>query len=64
MIVEENQVQKSLLEDILDQTFMSIEEHETFDSETIRKLKQLMASGDLAKPKKVIDAIRSGSGGN
>jgi len=63
-MVEGSQVQKSLLERILDQTFISIEEHETFDEETIEKLKQLAVSGDLGKPQKIEEAIRSKPGGS
>ena len=63
-MVEGSQVQKSLLEKILEQTFLNIEKHETFDEETIEKLKQLAVSGDLGKPQKIIEAIRSRSGGS
>ncbi len=50
-------VQKPLLEQILDEMFLSIEKQEEFDAETIEKLKKLATSGDLRKANVVIRSV-------
>lgn len=59
----EETVQKSLVEQILDDMFANIEQQEAFDPDTVQRLKQLAASGNLKKAAQVIRAIKSASGG-
>jgi len=59
----EETVQKSLVEQILDDMFANIEQQEEFDADTVQRLKQLAASGNLKKAAQVIRAIKSASGG-
>jgi len=56
-------VQKSLVEQILDDLFANIEKLEEFDAHTLQRLKQLAASGNLKKAAQVIQAIRFASSG-
>jgi predicted transcriptional regulator len=51
-------IQKSLVEQILEQMFASIEKREEFDTNSIQKLKQLASAGELTKTKQVIEAIK------
>ncbi|NQE05923.1 hypothetical protein C5S32_08630 [ANME-1 cluster archaeon GoMg1] len=62
-MTEETIIQKSLVEQIFDEMFASIEEREEFDAQTIQKLKQLTVSGDLKKATQVTKAIKLASGG-
>ena len=63
-MTEETIIKKSLVEQIFDEMFASIEGREEFDEKTIQKLKQLAVSGDLKKaPKVVTKAIKSTLGG-
>lgn len=57
-------VRKSLIEQILDSMFADIEELEEFDADTVDRLKQLTASGNLKKAPNVIQAIKSVSSGD
>ena len=59
----EGTVQKSLVEQILDDMFAYIEDLEEFDVHTIQTLKQSAASGNLEKARQVIRAIKSVPGG-
>ena len=58
---DEATIQKSLLEQILDDMLARVGEREEFDPITIEKLKQLAQSGDLAKPRLVAAAIKLAS---
>jgi hypothetical protein len=60
---EETIIQKSLVEQIFDEMFASIEGREEFDAQTLQKLKQLAVSGDLKKATQATKAIRLASGG-
>jgi hypothetical protein len=59
----ERTVQKSLVEQILDDMFANIEELEEFDAELLQRLKQLAVSGNLKKASQIIRAIKAASGG-
>lgn len=59
--MEETPIQKSLVEQILDEMFTSIGEREVFDAQTIQKLRQLATSGELKKPALVTKVIKSTS---
>jgi len=58
---DEATIQKSLLEQILDDMLARVERREEFDVLSIEKLKQLAQSGDLTKPKQVAAAIKLAS---
>ncbi len=57
-MTEETIIQKSLVEQIFDEMFASIEEREEFDAQIIKKLKQLAVSGDLKKATQVSRTIK------
>jgi hypothetical protein len=59
----ERTVQKSLVEQILDDMFANIEELEEFDAELLQRLKQLAVSGNLKKAPQIIRAVKAASGG-
>jgi phosphoenolpyruvate carboxylase len=61
-MMEETSIQKSLVEQILDEMFADIEGRDVFDKQVIQKLRQLAESGDLKKPANVIKVIKSASG--
>lgn len=64
-MTEETNIQKSLMEQVLDEMFASIEGRQEFDADTIQKLKQLAMRGDLTKETKetqIIEAIKLASG--
>jgi hypothetical protein len=61
-MTEETLIQKSLVEQILDEMFASIEGREEFDAQTIQTLKQLAVSGDLKKATQVTKAIKLAAG--
>lgn len=64
-MTEETNIQKSLMEQVLDEMFASIEGRQEFDADTIQKLKQLALRGDLTKETKetqIIEAIKLESG--
>lgn len=54
--------QKSLVEQILDEMFITLEERDEFDTHTIQRLKELATSGNLNKVKKVAESIKSAPG--
>ncbi len=58
-MTEEISVQKSLTEQILDETFKSIEAREEFDAEVIQELRRMATSGGLEKAPQVMKAIKS-----
>lgn len=55
-------VSKSLTEQILQQTLMSLESTDKFDPDTLDKLKQLASDGNLKKHGEVSRVIRPSSG--
>lgn len=58
---KEKVIEKSLVEQILENMFRKIEKKEEFDKVTIQKLKRLSADGELKKSDKVVDALRGSS---
>jgi len=52
-------IQQSLVEQILNEVFTTLEERDEFDIHTIQRLKELAASGNLSKVKKVAESIKS-----
>ncbi len=56
-MTEKRLVQKPLTEQILDSMFVDLERKGVFDTETLQSLRQLAKSGNLRKPRKVIEAI-------
>ena len=60
--MDETQVQKSLLDKILDQTFTSIAEDDAFDEETVQELRRLAENREMVKRSKVFEALTLGSG--
>lgn len=61
--MEEESVQKSLGEQILDDMFANIEKLEEFDVDVLQRLKQLAVSGNLKKAPQVTRAVKAASGG-
>jgi hypothetical protein len=57
-MTEEPPVQKSLIEQILDEMFSKIEGVEEFDERTTQQLKQLASSGDFNKIEEIKKVIR------
>ena len=53
---------KSLVEQVIDGTFDSIEGLKEFDAEVVEKLKELAECGDLTNDELVIGAIKMASG--
>ena len=51
-------VQKSLVDEILDEMFATLEKREEFDKSTIDGLKELALSGELKKAPQVIKVIK------
>ena len=60
-MIQGSPIPKSLVEQILDGMFAEIGRREAFDEQVIQKLKQLAASGELAKPPAATQAIKSPS---
>jgi hypothetical protein len=58
-MAQEVVIQKSLVDQILDDMFSSIQGRDEFDEHTIRELRRLAASADLGKATHVIRAIKS-----
>lgn len=58
---EEVTIQKTLVEQIFDEMFATIEQYKEFDTQAILKLKQLAISGDLTKAMRVAEAIKLAS---
>jgi hypothetical protein len=61
-MVEHEATQKSLAEQIIQETLARLAGHEEFDAETLRRLEQLGTGNNLNKPRKVAEAIRSVQG--
>jgi len=57
-MAEENFIQKSLLEQIIDEMFANIEGQKEFDAQTLGQLRGLAAKGDLNKFIEVNEAIK------
>ena len=51
-------LEKSLVDMILEEMYEGIEKKAEFDSETIEKLKRLVATSDLKKASKVMEALK------
>lgn len=58
-MAQETNLQKTLVEQILDEMLANLSLREVFDTPTIEYLKQLARAGDLKKPQKVAQALRS-----
>lgn len=56
--MEDNNIEKSLVEQIFDETFEQLEADPTFTGEVIEDLRKLGRSGNLKKAKKVEDALK------
>lgn len=52
-------VHQSLVNQIIEETFATLEKYNQFDTRTIQRLKELAKSHDLSKAQKVEDVIRS-----
>lgn len=59
MTTEKSPLQKSLVEQIFDEMFASIEEQKKLDNQTIQRLRHLATIGELKKPAEVINVIKS-----
>jgi hypothetical protein len=57
-MVKKASIQKSLVEQILDQMFIDIEKRAEFNTSLIQNLEQLASAGELTKAKQVIEAIK------
>lgn len=55
-------IQKSLVEQILNEMFITLEGRDEFDTRIIQRLKELAVSGNLNKVKKVAESINSAPG--
>ncbi len=55
-------VRSSLVEQVLDKMFTTLEGRVEFDNLTVQRLKELAANGDLSKAKREEDAIKSEPG--
>jgi len=53
---------KSLVEQILEETFTKLETLETFKSENIQQLKKLSRTGGLRRYQQLIEALKAGLG--
>lgn len=61
-MTKKTSIPKSLVEQILDQMFATIERKGEFDADLIEKLRQVALSGDLTNVKQVVKAISLRSG--
>ena len=59
---EDTQIEKPILEQILDEMFSKLEANADFAPEAIQMLRQLAVRGDLKKPAQVSKAIQAQSG--
>lgn len=59
MTTEKSPLQKSLVEQIFDEMFASIEEQKKLDNQTIQRLRHLVTIGGLKKLAEVINVIKS-----
>ena len=60
---EEITIQKSLVEQILDEMFVQLEGRVEFDTTTTQRLRQLTISGNLSKVTQVTEAVKAASEG-
>ena len=58
-MAENTTIPKSLVEQILDDMFASLDAREEFDAQTVRGLRDLAQRGGLTKPARVAEAIES-----
>ncbi|MEQ8187992.1 MAG: hypothetical protein ABRQ39_08485 [Candidatus Eremiobacterota bacterium] len=58
---EENNIQKSLIEQIFNEMFMNIEKSGELDKKIIQELKNLAVNGELNKVNKVMNVIQLSS---
>lgn len=58
-MVDQNPIQKSLVEQIFDEMFSVIEKHEEFDSKTTESLRQLVDKGSFKKAAQVVQGLKS-----
>ena len=56
-------IPKSLVEQILEDMFASLDAREEFDAQTVRGLRELARQGDLGKTAKVTKVIKAGQRG-
>ena len=56
---EKSTVERSLLEQVLDETLDRIEKKDVFDEVTLLKLKQLIVDGDIEKTSKLVQALKA-----
>ena len=52
-------IQKSLVDQIIDEMFLKIEGEAIFDAETLKNLKELATRGKLKKPADLTKAIKT-----
>lgn len=52
------EIQKSITDQIFDELFTRLQEHEEFDASTIDKLQKLAQQGDLKKAQQVVNVIK------
>ena len=50
------------LEHIIESTLQALSENDSFDEETLARLRVLVASSDLTKYERVVEALSSGDG--
>lgn len=50
------------LEQIVESTFEALSENETFDEETLGRLRELVSSSGLTNFERIVDALVSGDG--
>ncbi len=62
-VVKNVELQKSLVEQIIEEMFASLEGKEPFTPPTIQALKELAQRGDLSKATQVAKIIKAGFGG-
>ncbi|MFC1731585.1 hypothetical protein ACFL6I_14810 [candidate division KSB1 bacterium] len=61
-MTEDNKIEKTLIEQILDETLSNIRKHEDFDPSTIAELKELAQTEHLKKSEEIIKKIQSSRG--
>jgi hypothetical protein len=57
-VTEETPIQKSLIEQIVDEMFVSLEARKEFGTQIVQELKQLAIRGELKKAPRVAKAIK------
>lgn len=56
-------IEESLVKQILDKMSIEIEGRDEFDAQTVHEFKKLIQTGDIKNKSKVIEFIKSTSGG-